>query len=183
MNEKDGMTWIKNVGIAERRFWSYVDRSSGPDSCWPWLKSTNIKGYGTFGIWLWGRKIMRSHRIAFALQNGHWPRMACHRCDNPSCCNPAHIYDGDPKKNAEDMVRSGRHWCQRHPHLIRRGEDHYGAVLTKEQVEEIRVLYGARKGSGNRRNQVTYKSLGIKFGVSPTTIGMIVRGVNWKGKT
>lgn len=89
----------------ERRqaaFWAKVDRR-GPDECWPWLASKNWQGYGKFN---WGYpKLVAAHRAAFFYAHGRWPDVACHTCDNPSCVNPAHIYDGDKSSNLKDFYQ------------------------------------------------------------------------------
>lgn len=89
-------------GTREQRFWSKVDRR-GPDECWPWLAAKSATRYGVFDK-------TRAHRVAYALTHGLIPegRIVCHRCDNPPCCNPAHLWLGTPKDNTADMVAKGR---------------------------------------------------------------------------
>lgn len=73
------------------RFWTKVDRSGGPDECWPWTASTYRNGYGQFGI---GRaKVFCSHRIAWELTHGPIPDTLTvdHLCKNRLCQNPAHM--------------------------------------------------------------------------------------------
>lgn len=95
------------------RFWSGVDRSGGPESCWPWKAGRLRQGYGRF--WLHGQHHI-AHRWILAQDLGRALRwddelreMACHRCDNPPCCNPAHLYAGDAKTNVRDAVERSRH--------------------------------------------------------------------------
>jgi hypothetical protein len=120
----------------EQRFWSKVERL-GPDECWPWKASVRNKkeGYGAF--WLEGRH-QPSNRVALVLSGVEVPEgmVACHRCDNPRCCNPAHLFVGTPKQNNDDKVAK-----RRHAH----GERHGCAKLTDEQVAEIRSLRVGRK--------------------------------------
>jgi hypothetical protein len=90
----------------EIRFWPKVDRRS-PDECWPWKGAEHGNGYG--GISVLGKSVP-AHRVAYALANGEPPgeMFVLHRCDNPRCCNPDHLFLGDHAANMEDMVYKGR---------------------------------------------------------------------------
>lgn len=133
--------------IAER-FWSKVDKR-GPDECWPWLGMKTDKGYGRFSI---GSSLYVSTRVAFTLANKRDPGnlFVCHACDNPGCCNPAHLWLGTNKDNCEDRCRKGRH-CK----------------LTREQVETI------------MSSPMTCTELGKEFGVARETVSGIRRGLGW----
>lgn len=90
------------------RMWAKVDRSAGPDGCWPFTGCL-VRGYGVLSE---GRKRRRSaHRLALESKLGRPIRpgyMACHTCDNPPCCNPAHLYEGTAQDNSDDAVVRGR---------------------------------------------------------------------------
>lgn len=75
--------------------------------CWLWTKNTVAEGYGTIRAW---GKNWRAHRVSWVLHYGAIPagQMVCHRCDNPSCVNPDHLFLGTAKDNASDMVRKNR---------------------------------------------------------------------------
>lgn len=102
----------------EDRFWSKVDKSGGPDACWPWMGAlhTDDFPYGRFRANTSndsdGRTVY-AHRFAVEMTRGAIPEgmFACHHCDNPPCCNPSHLFIGTPDDNVQDMVRKGRsHW-------------------------------------------------------------------------
>lgn len=93
----------------ECRFWSFV-AVAGASECWPWTGSLRDKGYGQVA---WGGRPTKAHRVAFLLGYGRWPDPnALHRCDNPGCCNPAHLFEGTTEDNNRDMWNKGRHWLQ-----------------------------------------------------------------------
>lgn len=87
------------------RFWSKVDKR-GPDECWPWTGGKFWDGYGWFSVA--GAK-KKAHRVSFFLQHGRWPEPCClHRCDNPGCVNPVHLFEGTHTDNMRDRERKGR---------------------------------------------------------------------------
>jgi hypothetical protein len=95
------------------RFWDSVDKSAGPDGCWPWQRGRNNKGYGRFLIERDGtRQRPLAHRVAMRLHLGREldrAEFVLHHCDNPPCCNPAHLFLGTQKDNMADMMAKGRH--------------------------------------------------------------------------
>ena len=148
------------------RFWSHVDSSDGPDACWPWTKCCDTGGYGRI-MWVEMRPATAS-RLAYELTNGVTlaPNVdVCHTCDNPPCCNPAHLFAGTVMDNVRDMIRKGRN-------LI--GERHQNARLTDEKVREIRRL--CVPGDP----QFGIAPLGRRFGVCERTIRVIVNGEGWR---
>ena len=95
----------------EARFWPFVDRSGGPDACWPWAGSRNPDGYGRFCIG--GQQLVPAHRFAYSLATGTQlddmeGREVMHSCDNPPCVSPAHLSLGTRQDNAQDASRKGR---------------------------------------------------------------------------
>jgi hypothetical protein len=94
------------------RFSAKVDRSGGPDACWPWRGFRDPKDYGHF---FFDGAYVYAHREAWAQANGLIPEGLCilHRCDNPPCCNPAHLWPGTKAENNADKAAKGR--CPEQP--------------------------------------------------------------------
>src|SRR5947207_2239107 len=88
------------------RFWDKVN-VIGNNDCWEWRAGRNPQGYGLF--WLEGRQQPAS-RVAWLASAGRIPETewVLHRCDNPPCCNPAHLFLGTAKMNTQDMIAKGR---------------------------------------------------------------------------
>jgi hypothetical protein len=87
--------------------WSRIEKKD-PDECWPFLlKSRNSKGYGRIAI---GQRLYLPHVVAYIGIHGDIPKglLILHRCDNPICCNPSHLYAGTHQQNMEDAKRNGK---------------------------------------------------------------------------
>jgi hypothetical protein len=146
--------------IAER-FWAKVEKT---EYCWNWIGGTSSAGYGRFRI---GDKLYSPHRLSFEWHNEPIPdgMLICHRCDNPSCVRPSHLFLGTYSDNLIDAIHKDIN-------PIRRGEDAGTSVLTEEEVKRIRMEY--------RFGVFGYKRLAIKYGVGRTTIEHIIRRRTWK---
>jgi hypothetical protein len=134
--------------------------------CWLWTGATNRLGYGSIGS---GRRkangggTIEAHVASWRLAHGDVPSglFVCHRCDNPSCVNPAHLFLGTPRENSQDAVKKGR---------MPKGDAHPGAALTSDCVRRIRKL---------RNVGLTYREIGEQIGVNAGTVGCVVRGKTW----
>lgn len=151
------------------RFWAKVRHAQEPGACWPWLGSTR-HGYGNIGVGSrvdGSRRVVSAHRVAWELTHGPIPDglWVLHRCDNPSCVRPTHLFLGTPQDNVDDMLAKGRHRALA-------GEQHKSAKLTTSQVNEIRARYSREKANG--------KELAAEFGVSNVMIYRIVNQKSWK---
>ncbi len=165
------------------RFWAKVDRS-GP-GCWPWMGAHNPRGYGNFAI---GDMTVRASRMAWELSFGPIPDglWVLHTCDNPPCCNPAHLFLGTHAANMADMKAKGRapggnavgerngmrlhperrsrgdlHWTRDRPEHLARGERN-GARLHPE-----RLAHGDRNGA---RTKPESRARGERNGATRLTV-------------
>lgn len=127
----------------EERFWlkSTPEPNTG---CWLWIDRSGDR-YGQFW-WGRGRRPARANRMAWELTHGQIPvgMFVCHRCDNPACVNPDHLFLGTCADNVRDMMRKGRNFAKTKPDSYARGERQGSAKLTGSQVMEIR----AKRASG-----------------------------------
>lgn len=152
------------------RFNAKVDRSGGPDACHPWTASCRPAGYGQFVA---NGNIHLAHRVAYEIAHGPLPAdkpLACHKCDNPPCCNPAHLFAGTQAENMRDAVRKGR---------MAHGLAHAMAChpLTNERRAQIAAVFELR-GEG-----LTLREIGGRVGMSHAQVSKILNGTHWSGIT
>lgn len=154
------------------RFWAKVKRGPG---CWEWTaaRQPHPRGKGfTYGMfWVGSKKagtgkMIQAHRVAWELAKGETPDglKVLHKCDNPACVRPAHLFLGTQKDNTEDMIAKGRKNASI-------GERHGSAKLTQQQVIDIRAKYVAGRGRAHRGNAVLLAAI---YGVARGTITDVV---------
>lgn len=163
---EDALTWPKNPQRSYRtkkspnrkcapipeRFWKKVNRSP---TCWNWIGGRNEKGYGQFYHPEVGHSVL-AHRVSFELNFGEKPKgLVLHKCNNPACVRPSHLYQGTHLDNTADASRAGR----------------LSVKLDADRVRQIRRLAA---GGTN------YIELAKHFSVSQTTIGLVVRKRTWR---
>jgi predicted XRE-type DNA-binding protein len=144
----------------EERFWEKVKKVDV--GCWEWQASVFQKnGYGQFR---WNYKQWRAHRVAWTLVFGEIPSDLCvlHRCDNPRCVRPDHLFLGTHKDNAEDRERKGR-GCK---------ERRFNAKVTPETVREIRRAW--------EDGQLFQWELAALHGLTQSEISHIVNNLVWR---
>lgn len=132
--------------------------------CWLWFGATKELGYGVIGLGRRDQGTAKAHRVAWELYRRPLQEGECvlHRCDQPSCVNPAHLFCGTLADNMQDCVRKGRNFTPDN-----RGEKAKWAKLTAENVADIRC----RKMKGTEYAR--------KYNVHKSTIYQIWRGENW----
>ena len=155
------MRKYKLTSKQKTRFWQKVKKTK---SCWLW-KSSIKNGYGVF--WLNG-KYEYAHRISYYLKHGKFPKdkpHCCHKpkiCHNPLCVNPHHLYAGSQPDNVKDKSID---------ETVLKGEQIHQAVLTKDDVLKIRMLY---------KKRYKQQELADMFNISRSHVSGIVNYKKWK---
>jgi hypothetical protein len=159
------------MSTASARFWDKVD-ITWPDECWNWQASKMGRGYGQFFL---GQEdetkiLIGAHRFAYLECHGPIPddKVVCHKCDNPACVNPFHLWLGTSSENSRDMHRKGR-WKLKDRAI---GQDAAGAKLTDANVIDIRRRYAD--------GGVTQDQLAEEHGVCQAHIARIINGRSWR---
>lgn len=158
-------TDLTAADLEAARFDSYVNRSA---ECWEWTGGRTGANYGAFTS---GRKrYALAHRWQWTRHHGPIPAgmQVLHRCDNPPCVRPDHLWLGTPLDNMRDKIAKGRGRAM--PSYVR-GERHGMAKLTAEQVAALR----AERAAG-----APYSVLMARYGVSKTTVGKIANRKSWR---
>ncbi len=150
------------------RFWANVNKTPGQGpkgDCWEWIPSSHRKDYGRllFRSRQPGQRTIIVTRIAYFLVTGKWPLLfMLHRCDNPPCVNPDHLFEGTQKANIQDALEKGR---------MLTGSDNPAARLTEAVVREMRTLYAG--------GQFSHQKLADLYGVAKSTVRRTVTRKTW----
>lgn len=146
----------------EDRFWEKVDKKS-KNECWEWIGSCHWQWrYGNFNV---DGKHKAAHRMSWELHNGPIPdgMVVCHKCDNPPCVNPDHLFLGTIADNNLDKKLKGRQ--------DEKGEKNGRAKITWTDVIDIRILH---------KLGISFADLGKSYNLNPVSISYICSGRNWK---
>lgn len=153
----------KKESVADR-FSALVVKRPG---CWGWSGYLDPNGYGRVYAGA-ERNTVLAHRVSWELTSGMIPEGVCvlHRCDNPPCTNPEHLFLGTQRDNIADMLRKGRD--RRGPGMP--GVKHPNARLTDDAVREIRK----RCSAGEKQRDVA-----SDLGITQAAVSLVVRRINW----
>lgn len=153
---------------AQQRFFASCTYDEKTE-CWDWLGSLSPRGYGRIRV---AGKNIRAHRYSWILKHGRdipEGMVVCHKCDNPKCVNPDHLFLGTIADNVADCVSKGRHARgEKLAHPRAKGEKNGNSRLTANQVDAI------------RSDQRPQRTIASQFGVSQALISKIKRGEMWK---
>lgn len=157
------------------RFLPNVERGA-LDSCWAWTGKTDKDGYGVF---YFAGGDYRAHRVAYeaAFDTAPGNLCVCHRCDNPRCVNPDHLFLATSEENTADRhakrrdAAGDRSGARLYPERVARGEQHGAARLTEQDVLDIRTAVDGG---------ASYAALGRKYGVTWSTVKFVHTRRTWR---
>lgn len=154
----------RRVSVIER-FHKYVPVGLLPDECWPWLGSKDAHGYGQLNALRERGKMIKAHRMQWEDTLGPIPtgKEVCHRCDNPSCINPGHLFLAAHAENMSDMKEKGRRKGRA------AGEANGRSKLTTALVAAIRQRDGSNA------------EVAADFGISTRHVFRIRHRLAWTG--
>lgn len=148
----------------EDRFWSKVNKKD-QDECWVWQGAKEAQGYGKLAT-TGAQKGMKAHQASYKIHFGEIPKglCVCHKCDNPPCVNPNHLFLGTHAENMRDKVLKGREYD-------RRGEKNPNVKITWKKVAEVIRLVKSGK---------TQVEVAGMFDLSQNAVSRIVSGKSWR---
>jgi hypothetical protein len=153
-----------------------------PTGCWEWNGARTSAGYGEISR---GGKVRYVHRLSWEIHRSPIPKgqHVLHRCDNPPCWNPDHLFLGTNQDNTDDKIAKGRmrhghlygdqHPARTHPEtFLKYGEDHWAARITVTIARQVRADW-----AGGTMRKV---DIARKFNINRGTVHHIIAGKNWK---
>ncbi len=151
---------VFTIDKVEKLFWGFVNNT---ETCWLWTGGRSTRGYGEISL---GGYRDRAHRVSWTIHYGPIPEdgVICHRCDNPPCVRPDHLFLGTQADNVKDMTDKGRR-------VVVCGEKQHLAKLTVSDVLEIR-----RRSEEGEVSRV----IAEPYGVDPATVRAVIGRKTWK---
>jgi hypothetical protein len=139
----------------------FLEKIKIKNECWEWIRRKHRQGYGQFG---YKRKYMLAHRASWILFKGDIPEnmSICHKCDNPSCVNPEHLFIGTHADNMIDAFMKNR--------KSTKGYKHPRSKVTNETIEKIFKL---------RAKGMTQLAIGLICGICQHMVSKILRKKHW----
>lgn len=149
------------------------DESTG---CWNFQGAKNESGYGIVGLGGRGDGVDRAHRIAYRHFKGETPKglFVCHKCDNPACCNPEHLFLGTPADNNDDM-RSKNRGSKPPRNDHDRGSYRYNAKLDEELVKILRARHDAGETGYSLWQEVNHE-----FTITQAPFYRMLNRITWR---
>jgi hypothetical protein len=155
--------------LTSQLFESLVSRTKVENGCWVWQGAKFWDGYGQKMLSIEGKKVNRRvHRLVYEILWGAPKNHVCHRCDNPACINPAHLFNGTRSENMRDMHAKGR---GKKLNQCARGSSFCRSKLKEQDILDILNL---------KENGESCKSIGRRYSMGKTAIQRICRGDAWK---
>lgn len=152
------------------RFWLFCPKLPD-DECWEWTSTRTKRGYGCLNYRNDdGHRSIYAHRLSWEIHNGPIPNSlhVLHRCDNPPCVNPKHLFLGTHGDNMRDMFAKGR---RTHLERMPRGSNNHLAIVSESDVRQIREL---------RAQGLSLRNIAAMFPVTEGAIWRIVKRITWK---
>lgn len=162
---------IKPLRVRFDEKWVKEESARG---CWIWTASKSPLGYGYIQTGTnRAPNCCFAHRVSWELHHGEIPvgLFVLHKCDNPACVNPDHLFLGDQTANMRDMSAKGRSGQILHPEIVVRGEDHPCSKLTDDSVRSIRAMI---------KSGVPVRQVARIIGVNRRTITFVRDGKTWR---
>ena len=157
----------KEPRLLADRFWEKVAfLGAGTDDCWEWQGAKRKRnGYGAINEGGPRSRTLQAHRVAWEFAYGAIPVGMCvlHRCDNPSCVNPRHLFLGTKLDNSHDMMNKDRA-------VYVRGERHGVSKLIEQEIHEIRHM---------RSRGISQRVTAKKYGIDHSNVSLIETGKTW----